>query len=75
MVVTEFGCMTVKPDHDVLNEDTPEGKILSDSWHAVANQPTGPYRVFYGLEVENPSKLWGFFDFASVEEHRKFAKE
>ncbi|KAI3401966.1 hypothetical protein diail_3940, partial [Diaporthe ilicicola] len=48
---------------------------LLSIWKGVTSYPTGPYRVFWGTEVENPSNLWGFFDFASVEEHEKFAKE
>lgn len=75
MVVTEAGCSIVKPGIDVMDESTPEGQILLSIWKGVTSQPTGPYRVFWGTEVENPANLWGFFDFASVEEHEKFAKE
>lgn len=58
-----------------MDDSTPEGQILLSIWKGVTSQPTGPYRVFWGTEVENPANLWGFFDFASVEEHEKFAKE
>ncbi|KAK7705827.1 hypothetical protein SLS64_007775 [Diaporthe eres] len=75
MVVTEAGCSIVKPGIDVMDDSTPEGQILLSIWKGVTSQPTGPYRVFWGTEVENPANLWGFFDFASVEEHEKFAKE
>ncbi|KAG6361735.1 hypothetical protein INS49_009963 [Diaporthe citri] len=75
MVVTEAGCSIVKPGIDVMDDSTPEGQILLSIWKGVTSQPTGPYRVFWGTEVENPANLWGFFDFASVEEHEKFAEE
>lgn len=58
-----------------MDDSTPEGQILLKIWKGVTSQPTGPYRVFWGTEVENPANLWGFFDFASVEEHEKFAEE
>ncbi|KAG8170225.1 hypothetical protein KVR01_000970 [Diaporthe batatas] len=75
MAITEAGCSIVKPGIDVMDESTPEGQILLKIWKGVTSQPTGPFRVFWGTEVENPANLWGFFDFASVEEHEKFAEE
>ncbi|KUI70035.1 hypothetical protein VM1G_05291 [Cytospora mali] len=75
MAVTEVGCMTVKPGVDVMDENAPGGKILVTAWKQATSQPTGPYRIYWGLEVENPTNIWSFFDFASVEEHEKFAKE
>lgn len=75
MAVTEAGCSIVKPGIDVMDDSTPEGQILLKIWKGVTSQPTGPYRVFWGTEVETPANLWGFFDFASVEEHEKFAEE
>ena len=75
MPVTEVGCMGVKPDLDVMNDSTDEGQILTGVWNAVTTLPGGPQRVYWGLEVEDPSKLWAFFDWDSIEEHMKFAKE
>ncbi|KAF3761870.1 hypothetical protein M406DRAFT_358121 [Cryphonectria parasitica EP155] len=75
MPVTEVGCMTVRPGLDVMNETTREGKIVTTAWKAVTSEKTGPYRVSWGLEEENPVNFWAFFDFASVEEHQKFAQE
>lgn len=75
MPVTEVGCMVVKPDVDIMDENSPGGRIITKAWKAVTSEPTGPYRVYWGLEVENPAYSWGFFDFESVEEHQKFAKE
>lgn len=67
--------MIVKPGMDIMDDSTPEGQILLKIWKGVTSQPTGPYRVFWGTEVENPSNFWGFFDFPSVEGHEKFAQE
>ena len=75
MAVTEIGCMVVKPGVDVIDENAAGGKILTKAWKEVTSQPTGPFRVHWGLEVEDPSNLWCFFDFASVEEHAEFAKK
>ena len=57
-----------------MDEETWEGKIVAEAWKAVSSVPTGPYQVYYGVEAENPSKLWGFFDFDSIEHHHRFAK-
>ncbi|KAK2599521.1 hypothetical protein N8I77_011272 [Diaporthe amygdali] len=75
MAITEAGCSIVKPGIDVMDDSTPEGQILLKIWKGVTSHPTGPFRVFWGTEVENPANLWGFFDFVSVEEHQKFADE
>ncbi|KAJ4393401.1 hypothetical protein N0V93_002611 [Gnomoniopsis smithogilvyi] len=75
MAVTEFGPMVVKPGLDVMDESTPEGKIVHSAWKGVTSEKTGPFRVYWGMEVESPENLWSFFDFESVEEHKKFAKE
>jgi hypothetical protein len=74
MTVTEIGLMGVKPGLNIMDESTPEGQILAGAWKAVAAAPGGPSQVFYGLEIEDPSKIWAFFDWDSVEEHEKFAK-
>lgn len=75
MPVTELGSHTLKPGVDIMDETNPGGKIIFDAWKAVVDQPTGPWRVYWGVEEENPRTAWGFFDFASVEEHQKFAQE
>lgn len=75
MPVTEIGGMRVRPGLNPLDDSTPEGQIVSEVYKKIASEPTGPYRVYYGLEVENPEYFWGFFDFASVEDHKKFAQE
>lgn len=75
MPVTEFGPMVVKPGLDVMDESTPEGNIVTTAWKGVTSERTGPFRVYWGMEVEYPQNFWAFFDFESVEEHEKFAKE
>ncbi|KAG9506268.1 hypothetical protein J7337_003250 [Fusarium musae] len=75
MAVTEVGCMGVKPNMNIMDHTTPEGKILTDAWKTVTSKPGGPQRVYWGLESVDASKVWGFFDFDSVEQHRRFAEE
>ncbi|ROW03283.1 hypothetical protein VSDG_01508 [Cytospora chrysosperma] len=75
MAITEIGCMVMAPGVDVTDESTPGGKTLVTAWKKITSQPTGPFRIYWGSEVENPSSLWSFFDFASVEEHQKFRKD
>ena len=74
MTVTEVGLMGVKPGLNVMDESTPEGKVLPAAWNAVSSAPGGPHQVYYGLEIEDPSKVWAFFDWDSLEDHAKFAK-
>ncbi|KAH7251543.1 hypothetical protein BKA59DRAFT_524892 [Fusarium tricinctum] len=75
MTVTEVGCMVVKPDLDIMNDSTPEGQILTGTWNTVLSKPGGPQRVYWGLESKDPSRLWAFFDFESIEQHQQFAQE
>ncbi|KAG7419443.1 putative MFS-type transporter [Fusarium oxysporum f. sp. rapae] len=75
MTVTEVGCMGVKPNMNIMDHTTPEGKILTDAWNTVIIKPGGPQRVYWGLESVEPSKVWCFFDFDSVEQHQQFAEE
>lgn len=75
MPVTELLGMIAKPGLDITDETTPEGQILDSVWKGVTSEKTGPYRISWGVEVENPSNFWGFVDFDSVEEHAKFNKE
>jgi hypothetical protein len=74
MAVTEIGCMGVKPGLNVMDESTQEGQVLIGAWKAVTSAPGGPHQVYWGLEVEDPSKLWAFFDWDSVEDHENFSK-
>lgn len=74
MAVTEVGRMGVKPGLNIMDETTQEGQVLTGAWKAVTSAPGGPHRVYWGLEVEDPSKLWAFFDWDSIEDHENFAK-
>lgn len=75
MGVTEFGPMVVKPGLDAMDDTTEAGQIVAAAYKAFASEKTGPYCVYYGMEVENPANFWGFFDFDSIEHHQKFVKE
>jgi hypothetical protein len=74
MTVTEVGCMGVKPSLDVTNDSTSEGQILTKLYNYVITAPGGPLRVYWGLEAENPTYLWAFFDWDSIEDHKNFAR-
>ncbi|KAH7074717.1 hypothetical protein BKA63DRAFT_553641 [Paraphoma chrysanthemicola] len=74
MPVIEFGLMGVKPNHPVTSPSTPSGKILQSAWSHLSTAPNGPAWVYGGVEVPDPEKLWGFFEFESVEQHEQFAK-
>ena len=75
MTVTEIGCMGVKPGLDVMNDDTEEGQILTGVYKFVTRTPGGPRDFYWGLEVEEPLKLWAFCEWDTIEDHEKFAKE
>ncbi|KAJ9605827.1 hypothetical protein H2200_009676 [Cladophialophora chaetospira] len=73
-MITEVGVMAVKPNLNIMEDATPEGQILSRLYQTVTTASGGPYRVYWGLEIEDPLRLWAFFDFDSVEQHEEFAK-
>ncbi|CAF3555538.1 unnamed protein product [Fusarium graminearum] len=75
MVIREVGVMGVKPGINIMDPTTPEGKILDEVWSTVITKPGGPSRVYWGLEKDDPLRIWGFFDWDTVEQHEKFAKE
>ncbi|KAG7150373.1 hypothetical protein HYQ46_000687 [Verticillium longisporum] len=74
MTITEVGCMGVKPGLSITDPSTPEGAVLPSVWKTVVTKPGGPQRIFWGLEEEDSSKVWAFFDWNSVQEHVDFAK-
>ncbi|OLN89050.1 hypothetical protein CCHL11_06020 [Colletotrichum chlorophyti] len=74
MVVTEVGCAGVKPDHKIMDESTPEGKIFLGTYKNIINSPGGPRRIYLSQELNNPLLFWGFFDWDSLEHHENFAK-
>ncbi|KAH6692865.1 hypothetical protein BKA61DRAFT_280172 [Leptodontidium sp. MPI-SDFR-AT-0119] len=74
MTVTEVGLMGVKPGLNIMDETTQEGQVLFGAWNSVIAAPTGPHQVYFGLEIENPLRIWAFFDWDSLEHHATFAK-
>jgi hypothetical protein len=74
MSVIEFGFMGIKSSRDVMNPSTPEGQMLHDAWTAVTTAPGGPARTHWGVELEDTSKIWAFFDWDSLSQHAAFAK-
>lgn len=74
MAITEVGCMGVKPGLRITDPTTEEGQVLPSVWKKVLTLPGGPRRVFWGLEEEEPSRVWAFFDWESVQQHEDFAK-
>ena len=75
MTFLEVGRMGVRPDMDIMNPSTEEGKINADTWSSVMTLPGGPQRMFWGLRTDNSQEFWAFFEWNSMEEHQKFAQE
>ncbi|KAK1637959.1 hypothetical protein BDP81DRAFT_426242 [Colletotrichum phormii] len=75
MIVTELGAMGVKPGLNIMDESTPEGQIFMGVYRKIIAAPGAPHRLYLGLELEDPTMVWGFFDWDSIEDHEKFAKE
>ena len=74
MAIVEIGLMGVKPGLDIMDDSTPEGKVLPNAYTSVITLPGGPQRSYWGVEAEDPLKLWSFFEWASIEEHEIFAQ-
>lgn len=74
MAIIEVGCMIVKPEKNVLDGSTTEGQILNKAWNSVLVAPDGPRWNCWGVEAGDSRRLWGFFEFESIEHHAEFAK-
>jgi len=74
MPITEVGLMGVKPNHKIMDDSLPEGHLLTSIYKNIISLPGGPSRIYWGLEVEDPLKLWAFFDWETLGEHEEFAK-
>lgn len=74
MSIVEVGCMGVIRGLKVMDETTKEGRILRDCWNALYAAPGGPSWIFWGLENEDPNRIWTFFAWNSIEEHENFAQ-
>lgn len=75
MAIIELGPMGVKPGYKIMDESTPEGKVLPVAYRSVPNLPGGPKNCQWGLVLEDELEVWGFFEWNSVEEHEIFAKK
>lgn len=74
MTVPEVACVAIKPGLDIMNPTTPEGQVLLRAWKPVMAAPGGPHHLYYGVEIEDPFKLWAVCDWDSIEDHLNFAK-
>ncbi|KAF4966743.1 hypothetical protein FSARC_5608 [Fusarium sarcochroum] len=74
MTITQVACVGVNPGINIINPGTPEGRILAGIWRNVTTMVGGPQRVFWGLEVLNPSRIWIFVDWESIEKSENFTK-
>lgn len=74
-MITEVGLAAVKPTMKVMDPITKEGKILDEMYDTIIEADGGPSIMYYGVEEEDPLKLWTFLDWESLEEHQTFAKK
>ncbi|WQF79119.1 hypothetical protein CDEST_04133 [Colletotrichum destructivum] len=74
MTVTELGCCGVKPGLKILDENTPEGQIFVGVYKTIISSPGAPHRIYLGVDLDEPSKMYALFDWDSVEHHENFAK-
>lgn len=72
MAVSEIARVAVKPGINIINPETPDGRILASILGGATTLVGGPRKVFWGLEVLNPSMLWILFDWESVEQQQDF---
>ncbi|KIL94231.1 hypothetical protein FAVG1_02793 [Fusarium avenaceum] len=72
MAVSEIARIAVKPGINIINPQTPDGRILASILGGVTTLAGGPRKVFWGLEVLNPSTLWILFNWESVEQQEDF---
>ncbi|KAF4996204.1 hypothetical protein FDECE_12546 [Fusarium decemcellulare] len=71
--VTEFSYVTLNDGVTCFDESTEAGKVYANVLATALKQP-GARRVYTGLEIENPSTLWLFLDWESVEHHKNYRK-
>jgi heme-degrading monooxygenase HmoA len=70
--VTEFSYVTLKQGINVFDESA-AAKTYQNVIDTVLRQP-GARRVYTSLEVEDPSKLWLFLDWDTLEDHENYPK-
>ncbi|KAM5350182.1 hypothetical protein ACJ41O_006687 [Fusarium nematophilum] len=71
--VTEFSYVTLNEGVNAFDESSDAGKALENALVTVLKQP-GARRVYTGVEIENPSNLWLFLDWESVDHHANYRK-
>lgn len=74
MAIVEVGMMGVQAGKTPMDPATADGKILRQAWKSVIRASEGPKRVLWGTEFSDPSRIWGFFDWESIEQHEAFAR-
>ena len=77
MRVTEFSATGIRDCNvsTIMDPATPAGAVLYRAYTGVTSHPKGPMRAYYGVGHDDPSILWAFFDFESVQHHTEFARE
>ncbi|KAF9775666.1 hypothetical protein IL306_006217 [Fusarium sp. DS 682] len=70
--VTEFAYVTLNEGVNVF-DDSAAAKTCQNVIDTALKQP-GARRVYTGVEIENPSTLWLFLDWESLEDHEKYPK-
>jgi hypothetical protein len=70
--VTEFSYVTLNEGVNVFDESA-AAKTYQNVLETALKQP-GARRVYTGVEVENPSTLWLFLDWESLEDHENYPK-
>ncbi|CAM1509556.1 Fc.00g032950.m01.CDS01 [Cosmosporella sp. VM-42] len=71
--VTEFSYFAAKAGVDLSDKSQPAYQALLLAVDTALSQP-GAQRVYYGLEVENPSNVWLFLDWDRMEDHMNYRK-
>lgn len=70
--VTEFSYVTLNEGVNVFDESA-AAKTYQNVLETALKQP-GARRVYTGVEVENPSTLWLFLDWETLEDHENYPK-
>ncbi len=70
---TEFATLPLKAGLNISDPNTAGGSVFQLLLTTILNQP-GAQRVYWGLQIENPSELELFIDWDSYEAHKSFRK-
>ncbi|KAM6520180.1 hypothetical protein FALCPG4_013733 [Fusarium falciforme] len=71
--VTQFSHLTLNEGVNAFDESTDAAKAISKVLDSTLKQP-GARRVYTGVEIENPSTLWLFIDWETLEHHNTYRK-